>query len=184
MNKGDFILARRYANAFLNTVDQNVLTRDFVVACACVGDQLVQLREWLAVLELPMITGMQRENMLKILKEESGLPGAATSLVDLLYAHGRMKLLPEILIALKRFYFQRIGLVQFSVQSSCAIGEATRQNIEDFLGCASGKQVLCDYESNIHLIAGMRACSDELFWEYSVAKKLREAQQAVYKDTL
>jgi len=178
MNEEYALLCRRYATAFLNVNGKQISLNDceeFKNAA-----QLVRVhRSWLVFFDLPDLSDEKREQMITILIEKLHLPSIVQSLLVLLDHHRRIGLLPEVLDSLVKLFFERHDLIYFTIRSYPTLSAEQLNIIKNFLMAQTGKNILYVSQECPALIAGVRALSGTLLWEYSIEKKLREAQQVM-----
>lgn len=184
MNKSNYIIARRYATAALQTV-AGKLTIDEVLACKHAAKRLSLVRQWLVMIDMPGVESEQKKRMLDAIMQIEHLPGMLKPLIDLLHHDGRIDLLPEVLYALAHIFFIRHSIKIFRVKSAPVLDDEQRNIVRDFLKRISkAEYISCEFVEDVALIAGIRAESETALWEYSVDKKLREAQQMVNEDAV
>ncbi len=180
MNKAVNTLALRYAQAVLATIAPK-LTTDGAIMCMQAGKHLANVRQWLSVLALPGVSAKQKNEILAYIKKDLQLPPMIDALINVLYLHRRMEILPDVLLAITRLFFIQHAIIFFQINSMPALNSTQQKQFRDFLEHITKKHVRCTFAENAQLLAGIRAKSDTLLWEYSVAKKLREAQQMIDK---
>jgi len=180
MNEEYALLCRRYATAFLNIYGCRLSIGD----CKALKDAETVLRahrSWLVFFDLPDLTDEKREQMIATLIEQLHLPKVLKKLLILVDDHRRIWLLPEMINSLTKLFLERNNLLSFTIMSYPSLSDEQLTTIKDFLMNKTGKQVLYVSKEDGRLIAGIRALSGELLWEYSIKKKLREAQQVTYE---
>jgi len=180
MNEEYALLCRKYATAFLN-VNGDQLSIDDCKNLKKAEIVLQAHRSWLVFFDLPDLGDKKREQMIVILLKQLHMPGILKSLLMLLDIHRRIWLLPEIISILVSLFFERNNLLSFTFMSYPALSGDQLTAVKNFLMNKTGKQILYVPEKNEKLIAGIRALSGTLLWEYSISKKLREAQQVMYE---
>lgn len=178
INEEHLVLARRYARALV-TVTGDQLSIDDCIALHRAAVLLRQHRNWLGFFEAPSMTEHQRERMIILMQERLQVPFACEKLVCLLLKHRRMILLPEVLDTIAELYFQEHNVELFTVSSAPELSMQQLECVREFLARATGRQIMYTYRTDKTLIAGIRAQSLTALWEYSLAKKLREAYRLV-----
>jgi F0F1-type ATP synthase delta subunit len=73
-------------------------------------------------------------------------------------------------------YLERQHIVSFTITSSHLLPESAVLSIQRFLARNTGKTIIYTCIVDPTLIAGVRLVNTTLFWEHSVAKQLRDAQ--------
>ncbi len=184
MNEKHFLLCRRYATAFLNLYHDQISLDD----CFAIQESIPKLKAhqgWSAFFELPNVSSETRNEMITLLLKNLSLSSVLSPLVKLLDNHKRIWLLPEVLAVLRSIFFERNQLLFFQIKSCPQLSSEQLEKVVSFLMKQTKKKILYKTVEDGALLAGIRAESDILLWEYSIAKKLREAQQAIEsKDTL
>ena len=169
------ILARRYAQAFLNVYIKQI-TEEHCLLMKKATRSLQSHVAWQSFFDFSSLSEEQQKHMIIILLQQYDLPDFLLSLGELLCMHGRMSLFAAILDLICIFYFSYNNIESFEITSFPALTEDEVQVLIDFLHKKSGKQIRHTCIIDKQLIAGIRARSSSLLWEYSVAKKLREAR--------
>jgi len=174
------LLARRYARAFLALFAQQI-TEEHCLAMKKAATLLASAtgKAWLMFFEFPGVTPEQQQAMATLLLKQLALPDGMQSLVVLLAVHKRIELLPDVLNKIVTQFFEQKNIIEFTISSCPEITQEELKKIQKFLQEKSGKNIRTITKIDNRLIAGVRAQSTTLFWEYSLAKKLRDAQQMV-----
>lgn len=166
-------LARRYAFAYLNLFSEDITIQDL--------DHLqkskqffVEHKRTLYFLSLPTIAREQKSSLVYVLLKKLVLPESLNALMELLIMHKKVMLWPDILSYIITFYEQKTNIMHVVIESSYELEKKQLQTIKQFLADKTGKDIIYEYHVNKELIAGVRARSDTLLWECSVAQKLRD----------
>lgn len=175
MDIDQITLARKYATAFLNLFSDEINIKDF---CAIVSVEhfLKSEPEITSFFKFPRMNKEKQEIVDHILKEFQCAP-VLKKLMQILFEHQRLFLLPLVLKYVQRLYKERRGIMEFEIQSSHALTQDQMATIKNFLSAKTGNHILYEYKENRDLIAGIRLKSDTLLWERSVARKLADVQQ-------
>lgn len=174
------LLARRYARAFLSLFVRDI-TEEHCLAMKKAAMLLASAtgKSWLMFFEFSSVTFEQQQAMATLLLKRLAVPDYLQSLVLLLSAHKRIELLPDVLNKIVGQFFEQKNIIEFTISSCPEITQEELKKLQKFLQEKSGKNIRTITRIDNRLIAGIRARSATLFWEYSLAKKLRDAQQMV-----
>jgi ATP synthase F1 delta subunit len=99
------------------------------------------------------------------------------SMLMLLEQQQRLVILPDVLYRVIDRYKQQHGIEYCRVSSALSLTDAQAEKIKQLLEQRSGKKLLCFYETDPSLIAGIRARSETFVWEDSVEQRLRVLEQ-------
>lgn len=180
MNEEYALLCRRYATAFLNIYNDELTLKD----CEKIKKAENFLRHHRVILtffDLPDLKLDRHACMIDLLIERLNLPKVVKPLLLLLDKKRHIWLLPEGLAILETLFFERRNMLAFNIESYPVLSEKQLEDIKGFLRKKTGKEIVSYVKENEKLIAGVRAQSRILLWEYSIAKKLREAGHVVYE---
>lgn len=172
MNIVEHTLARRYAQAYINLYN-NELTRDDVQLIKKAHVFFVAHKGALYFLTLPTITHEQKLHVMDTFFKKMGLHPSLLKLLDLLVVDKRGTLWPDVLASIVRFYNEKNNIIELAIESYPEIDVQDMQVIQQFFARKTNKDIIYTYRVVEDLIAGIRAKTDNLLWEYSVAKKLR-----------
>ncbi len=176
INETNVLLARRYAQAFFNIYHRD-MREEHLPFIQKTATFLRSHSAWLTFFDFPNVKFDQQKQMIKSLLEHFVLPAVLEPLGELLCVHKRMMLLPDVLEQLAGLFLTYNGLVEFTIASMPQLADEQLCILIDFLQKKSEKRVRYTCIVDHRLIAGIRAQSSSLLWEYSIAKKLRESQQ-------
>jgi ATP synthase F1 delta subunit len=170
--KKSLILARKYAQAFLNA-HADEITYDDILQFERAQDYIKPHKAALLLLTLPSFTpAMKRAAVFKILGKFY-IPQGFTYLVDLLIEHKRILLLYECITALISLYREQHAIMIFSITSSHELAQTSLDRIQQFLTHATKCVIMYKYAVNTQLIAGIRLQSATFLWEQSIQKDLK-----------
>lgn len=99
------------------------------------------------------------------------------SLLFLLEQQQRLLLFSEILYRVVDLYKKIHGIEYCHIASASHLTDAQSKEIKQLLEHASGKKLLCFYETDPSLIAGIRARSETFVWEDSIEQRLRALER-------
>jgi len=168
-------LEKRYAYAFLN-VFADTITPEILKSANALCDYLKKHRRIVFMLKLSVLDDQIKIQGLYELCKRFDLPAPFKRLIDLLQAHHRLPLLPDVVCLLEELYMERHQIQPFTVHSSIELTPDERIPLEKFLAQHLPGTILCSYRTDSRLIAGIRAQSPTHLWEQSVAKQLRDLQ--------
>lgn len=173
MNLYDRTLAKKYAVAFLRVYNTHV-TQEYYAALKDMYIFLNKEKEVMHYLQLPILDDA-KTRCIDMLAQAYGVL-EIRNLFDLLHDAQRVYLLPLIIWWIIRLYERRHAIMRFSIKSSHSLKDDDLNTIRSFLAAMTHASIAYTYEVDSRLIAGIRLQSDELLWENSVSKKLREAR--------
>lgn len=166
------LIAKRYAQAFLNTTSFSL--EDFKKVQQAVFF-LEQHPEVFVLLKIPLLdASVKRTALEKKIIENFGLPKSFITLLDVLVVKKRSELILDVLKNILVIYKEQNNVQLFTISSSSILDEAQMDVIKKFLKNKTNATVLTTFCHDTNLIAGVRMQSDELQWEYSVAKQLKQ----------
>lgn len=170
-------LAKRYAQAFLNTTTFTL--NDFNK----VQDAILFLEqhpEVFVLLKIPLLDPKIKRNALeeKIIHRFK-LPDSFMMLLDVLIEKKRAALILEVLNSILSIYKEKNHVQLFTVSSSSMLDEKSMHTIKHFLQNKTGATIITTFCHDTNLIAGIRMQSDELEWEHSIAKQLKQIRASL-----
>lgn len=172
MNIVEHTLARRYAAAYVNVFGKELTSHDIQLIKKA-HEFFVAHKQALYFLTLPTITHEQKLQVMDIFFKKMDLHVSLIKLLDLLIVDKRGMLWPEVLALVIHFYNEKNGIIELAIQSYPELEAQDVQSIQQFFARKTNKDIIYTYRVVDDLIAGIRARTDNLLWEYSVAKKLR-----------
>ena len=172
MNVAAQILARRYATAYVQAFEQQ-LTRKDIDALRSAQDFFGVHKRVLYFLSLPSISSKQKLQIIEKAFKHLDLPASCMRLMTLLVAQKRASLWYNILVYIVKLYQQKHHIMDVHVESAPELDKKQLAVIEQFFADETGNDIMITYRVDPDLIAGVRARSDTVLWEYSIAKKLR-----------
>lgn len=166
------VVAKKYAQAFLNIAGDAFTLDDFKKVCL-LERFLRQHRAELFFLRSPIKNDQAKEVFLERLMAPFGDRAQLMLLVQLLMRHRRLFLLPTVARFLCQLYAERHAIAYFSIESSHELTADDCAILVDFLARMTHETILYEYVKEPRLIAGIRLHSDRLLWEYSIHKQLK-----------
>ncbi len=148
-------VAERYARAIFQLgVETGTL--------AALADQVrrfaaayVESRDLRSVLEKPLVSHEQRQNILTEIATRLGFGPSALNTVRYLAQRRRLALLPDIAKRLDSLSDEKDGVVRASVTSASALSESFYQRLAEQLATLVGQKVVLDRREDPSLIAGV-----------------------------
>lgn len=178
------VLARRYAQAYLNVYEHELTDS--------VRENIKALRDFLGLnsrivffLMVPSIAEEVKVRGIAFLGEKFELPKGLQKSMHILLQSKRACLLGRFFDFIDILYQKKYGRVSFVVSSSHEIASQDKEILQNFLKklvslekCAdrADYDILCTYKIDKKLIAGIRMQSNTHVWEHSIAKQLRSVQ--------
>lgn len=173
MNDYASIVAKKYAQAFLNIVGDGFSRDDFKKICV-LEHFLKEHRAQLFFLRSTVVDEQVKHAFLMRLLAPFGSRSLLDQLSMVLARHRRLFLLPQVVGYICQLYAQQQGIEHFCIASSHALSPQECRDIVQFLACSTHDSIVYDYALDPRLIAGIRVYSDTVLWEYSVNKQLTQ----------
>jgi ATP synthase F1 delta subunit len=172
------VVAKKYAQAFLNVFDKQITYEDFTHFCLA-ADFFTQNKQLLFFLSWPIINTQLKVKALKeALKVFRLNKQCFGTLIDLLATHKRTFLIMEVLKQLCVQYKVRHNIMKFSIRSSHELEKEDLDILSQFLVNLTAKDIIYDYAIEKKLIAGIRLQSSTYLWECSINKQLMQIKLA------
>jgi F0F1-type ATP synthase delta subunit len=171
MNDYAAIVAKKYAQAFLNIVGADFSADDFKKICV-LESFLKRHRAELFFLRSTAVDEQTKLVFLDRLLAPFGTHTKLEQLAAVLARHHRLFLLSMVVGYICSLYAQQHGIEHFIIASSHELSSQECVDIVQFLKGATQHAVVYEYTQDPCLIAGIRVHSDTLLWEYSVNKQL------------
>ena len=168
------VIAKKYAKAFFNVFAPSLSDEDFITICQ-LGDFFEHNKNLLYFLSWHSIAQTEKVAALLHAFEYFNLKGKPyKALITLLSKHKRTFLIKDVLIQLCILYEESRNIGSFAITSSHKMSPEEMQYIEEYLANHSGQDIMYTYSVDKNLIAGVRAQSDTLLFEYSIRKRLAQ----------
>jgi len=164
------IIARKYANAFLNLYVDEISEENFN-AIKKLEIFFENHKKAIYFLSLPNINDKEKEKLLSELFEKFGINTLLKPLIKLLFNHKRIFLIHQVLRDIRLLYKERKNIMRFTITSSHQLDNHDLETIKKFLVYKTGKKIISDYKIDKSIVAGIRLQSSTLLWEYSVYKQ-------------
>lgn len=178
MNGVKNILARRYAQAFLQVFSEKITKKD-LDSFKQAGAFLKQRPHGMFLMELSLIPEDVKHRSLDELCQKFNLPQGCKKLCFLLIKSQRFSLLADVFSHIVAFKEQELAMTHFKVTSSSELSDTQKKQIIGFLDKRVHGSIDCDYQVDTSLVAGIRLQSASLLWEKSVKKRLRALQESL-----
>lgn len=172
---GSITLAKRYAFAYLKLFGKH-LDLEASNRCEQAAHFLEDHGAARTALKLATVIKQEDREQFRVLCEAFSLPPSLLKLIDLLYAQKRLALLPAVLKFISVLYKEQQGFEECTISSSKPLDSMRLGVIKGFLEMLTGKKIISTHKVDPSLIAGIRAQSDTMLWEYSIRKQLNELQ--------
>lgn len=167
------ILARKYAQAYLNLFHNQLSEHDYQ-KLQMMNEYIEAHRQSVFFLSLKSIPASAKEKIIYELIENYELPFSLKKLFTLLIEQGRAELFGNTIQQLCELYRKMHHIMLFDIQSSYPLDAQEISAINDYLSEQTGWNVVSKAEINKDLVAGLRLQSDSYVWEYSIRKQLNE----------
>ncbi len=178
MDKTQRILAFRYAQAYINLV-YGQLSLKSIVSFQDAAAYFSCHKQACFLMDLSLLSSEKKEEALRHCIQRYGLPAGTEKLLGLLLAHKRSEIIGQVFNACIVLYKKRAQIMTFAVESSLALSEKEKHDIEQFIQRQVSGTVLCSYSVTPALIAGVRIHNENYRWEYSAQAQLRALYTSV-----
>jgi len=172
--KADIVLARRYAQAFLNLftlTDANLKNIQQAVDFLSAHKQITSL------LKVPLMSvALKVAAVDEYVLQKFNVPAVCKELVWVLAHQGRISLVGAVFKQIISLYQERHAMEPFVIKTSHALSAQDSAFIQEFLAAQTDARVPCTFVVDEQLIGGIRMQSAEHIWEYSIAKQLKQLQ--------
>lgn len=171
-------IALRYAQAFLNVYGAK-LTEQNYEALEHIAHDLEDQKRVLFFFGLSMIPDTVKYDALDLLCKPYACGPQFKRLLVVLLASQRMYLLPFILKAIIKGYRELHAYTTGTLASSHPLTDEQKKILHHLFEKKIGTTLMLEYSVVPELIAGIRFQTDELVWEYSVDKQLRDIERSL-----
>lgn len=178
MNINKSVLAKKYAQAFLNTYPHAITSVEYESLIKAV-DHLEKQKAFFLILSVPTLTFDQRLSALHQQLKPFHLPNEIDRLLKLLLTQHRIALLPDILKQIIIVYEQWHTIMEFRISCSRSLTHNQESTLQRFISQKTGYHVKSKTIIDPTLIAGLRLQSNTLMWEYSITKQLRTIKESL-----
>ncbi len=171
-------IAAKYATAFFNVFEKNIdekLTSEIQHSYLLLSAN----PNILYFFSFPNLRFEERNRISDLLLKKLNLPDFFKKLTDLLIKDNRMYLLKDILHDIVSIYFEKNKIASFEVSSVVELKNNDKETIENFLVKKLNKEIILNFKIDKKLIAGIKIKSNNLLWEYSVARQLDELKKQI-----
>ncbi len=172
-------LARKYATAFFIVAGDSFDEHDYEYAGE-LRTFFIKHRSALGLLNVPILEPAKMHMLVDSLANGFHAAEFFKRLLLLLIRHRRVLALPSILHHIRELYCHREHMVEFTIASSHELDKSERNVLIKLLAQATGKRIRSTYRIDPQLIAGVRMQSDNLGWEHSVRKQLRDVKYSTF----
>lgn len=169
------ILARRYAQAFLNVYEAECTTEG-IQAIQRFEDFFKEYPHMQYLLTLPFIPHDKKRAGLALLQERFQVPQIFNALINVLLNKKRIYLLSHVCQHIMRLYMKRKNIMQCTITSSHILSKEDIETIVNFISKKTDATIHYTYEQDKSLIAGVRVRSATIAWEHSIKKQLQQLQ--------
>ncbi len=178
MDKSRIFLARRYAQAFLDLVYDQMEMSD--IASFEHAEIFFKTHQHACFLmDLSLLSGESKREAVRTIISTYHLPSLVEELLVLLITQKRSALIADVLSQFVGLYKKRAGIMTFFIDSSLPLSDEEKNHIESFLKEQVQAIVLCSYRVTPELVAGIRIQNENYLWEYSVQAQLRAISTSI-----
>lgn len=165
------VIAKKYANAFLNVFIDQLSSQTMQQVCL-LGDFLVRNHLLLSFLQWPVLSGEVKIKALQDLVHQFSLGKPFERLIILLADQKRLYLIADVLKHICSLHAERRNILHFTIESSHDLTTDECLVIAQFLANITGASIIYDYKVDKNLIAGIRLQSNTHLWQYSIRTQL------------
>jgi ATP synthase F1 delta subunit len=166
------ILARRYAQAFMNTFSENLPPR-LIEKLKELERYLQNNKSALFYFTIPFLKAEIKKEVLETICDKFELKNFLLPLITLLVKDNRFVLFEKIIYFLRELYKNLLNIIEWYVTSYPLLTEQELHEIEKFIESKTQKKAYFEYAEDKALIAGIRVKSDYFLWEHSIQQMLR-----------
>lgn len=177
MINNQLIIAKRYARAFLNVF---YLSSADIQKLNNAINFLQQHPEIATFLKIPLLDPhIKLEALKESVIKKFDLPASFDLIVELLIHKKRSELLLHVLEQIEKDYQDQQNIKLFTISTSTELVDEQKKVLEQYLISNTDATIDAHYTIDKKLIAGIRMQSDELQWEYSIAKQLKKIRASL-----
>jgi ATP synthase F1 delta subunit len=180
MNNIERTLARRYAQAFWHTFHESI-TLQTIAGYQRLITICKQKNDFYSILSIPL-EEKDINNCLDQVAHTCTLSSEIFILIRLLLKHARIRLLDQVLFFIMHLYYQNHGILPIKVITSYVLDDKAQKIVENFLKEQFNAQPLCDFLYDPSLIVGIKLQTHDMIYEYSIKKKLEQAEKKLIKE--
>jgi ATP synthase F1 delta subunit len=174
---GDLIIAKRYAQAFLNVFS---IVESDLEKIRQVIHFLDTHKQVFSLLKVPLLdSAIKKRALIDCLIERFKLPDSFKALIGLLVHQKRSYLIAHVLHCIDTLFQEGKGIETFTLASPDRLQENQIKALQQFLATQTHHTIMCAPVQDASLIAGIRMQSSEHLWEYSVKKQLAAIKKHV-----
>jgi F-type H+-transporting ATPase subunit delta len=151
------ILAARYAKALYQLAKETNSQDGVFSEMRALQQAFAEDKQVAEFIDSPVVRPSQKEQAIKVLCEKVKLSGALMNFVLLLAKKNRLNIFSAIVEAYEIFADEAHGVTRGTVRSAAVLDPAERKQVEEFVGRATGKQVILNYKEDPSLLGGLVA---------------------------
>lgn len=179
MNIQKFDRAQKYAIAFLDLFIDSI-TLDQINALEKAISYFKENYHYLVLLSIPIVPEEVKQTALKKIFQQYDISDIVDRLIDVILKDHQLLLIADIIEQIVRSYYEKKGIVVFTVESTYRLDVQELENVKAFLQQTfPQKTIVIHQKINESLIAGLRMYSDTLLWEHSIKKQLNAIEKAL-----
>lgn len=171
-------LIKKYATAFLRTLKNE--QRDLHIEIITAYENFVSRNKvFQATLELPSFTIEKKHELIELVAKKIQISPELKKLTLLLLKDKRIHLLGGVLKKILQLHKESEQQHHFHVSTSHKISQSEQKIILNFIKKTIDNNITASFDIDVSLLSGIKIRSNTLFWERSIAKKLREIEQKI-----
>lgn len=171
----ELVIAKKYAQAFLNVYADQMTYDDFFNVCSA-AEFFSENKKLLFFLSWPVVATTTKEEALYKILAQCKLSGPFKKLVAILVLHKRTFLIKDVLKQLCILYKKSNNIAAFTISSSHRLHDEEIKMLQEFLANITKHAIIYTYSIDKDLIAGIRLQSETFLWEHSIRKQLASIQ--------
>jgi len=148
-------VAKRYARAIFELGIEGNQLESLTKQVTAFANSYAASDELATLLENPIVSGEQREAVLKEVAERLGIHGLALNAIRLLAQRRRLPALPEMARQLARLADEQTGVVRATVTSAVPLSADYVANLEQALAGMTKRRVVVEQKHDPSLVAGL-----------------------------
>lgn len=180
MNTNNFLLAKKYAIAFLNVNKSNISINSILKV-----DELTEFlkchKQDLFYIQLFDKKSTYFKQAFYNLLQEFEIDKRFESIINVLIESDRLLLIVELLESISGEYKKQEKISSFIIESAHELTKEELEKFVHFLETKTNTKVYYKAKINPKLIAGIKTYSNDYGWDYSVLKKLKNLDSYIWK---
>ncbi|MCK4650798.1 F0F1 ATP synthase subunit delta [Candidatus Babeliales bacterium] len=180
MNIKIYVIAKKYAIAFLNLYFDRISDKDIETICSLV--QFLKLNKKLCIfLCIPSLSESVKKKVLIRVAEKFDLFEPLKKMMFVLLIHKRIEILEKVLEQVIIYYRERKCIKLFKITTSHLLSKSQKNDVVIFVEDMVKGKIVTKFFVNSKLICGFRIQSKNFLWERSISKQLGDVKKSIFK---